>query len=55
MLIAIATITHYFAIATTTGGRKVRHRADNAAIGGAVPPRWIIYLAAKGAARGGVR
>ena len=24
-----------------TGSRKARHRADNAAIGGAVPPRWM--------------
>ena len=27
----------------TTRSRKARHRADNAAIGGAVPPWWIFY------------
>ena len=26
-----------------TGSQKARHRADNAGIGGAVPPRWISY------------
>lgn len=29
---------------SSTRGRKARHRADNAAIGGAVPLWWINYL-----------